>query len=354
MSELSPGLSGHMRDDIRPEIIGGDGYERQTDGPVLAYAVPDELGQVGAFLWAGGATAAGFVPVPGTTPRTENLGAPVAERLRAASRSGIAADRAVAAVAHDLGATRDDALTTLAALDARVATLLPPVVGSVDRIVAALDAVGVGTNPGTDDLRVAAALADREQTVPGGSGPVVLQAVPFGLVMRWSPDQAFTEAGRRTADGGAWPSDGIAAAAVAATLRTVVDGNDLRAGLRTTSALLHRLQQPGGVQVDEQIRAGARLAGERPRDAAAVTELSGATAADALAVAVYVVLTHPARDDVPAAIAMAEAVGGVEASLVRVFLGALHGPGPGETADAAVRRVATALAEGAPQSPRRR
>lgn len=358
---LVPPLSGHMRDDVVPQVIGL--ASDTTDGAIQAWAVGDGPSRLDGFLWCGGADAGGFLAAPDRGLTADRAMSLVADRLRSARGSGVPTDVAIMDLAAELAATSEPSVTTMTLLRERLAALALPDLPAVERITAALSAwVQQDAEHGDARIRAAADLAAQagRADVPGrsavlGSTAPIVQAVPFGLVGGWSPERAFTGFGLASVPEGPWPIDVVAGAALAAVLRAMSNGADLLAGLRVTSALLHRLRQrPGGAAVDAVVRAAAGRAQDGSDHGDALAALRGTSDADTLAVAVYVVLTHPYVGDRTAAIASAERAGDDAARVVRVLLGAIHGAEVDTVVETDVTEVAHRLATSDAAAGRRR
>ncbi|WIB58758.1 hypothetical protein DEJ13_09755 [Curtobacterium sp. MCLR17_007] len=351
---LAPSPAGHMRDDIVPHVRGRASAADETDGPIQVWAVGDEPSRPDGFLWCGGADAGGFLAAPDRGLAADQALSLVAERLRSSRGSGVPTGATVTDLVAELAATSEPSVTTMTVLRERLAASARPDLPPVQRIAAALSTwVQQGAERSGARLRGAAATAahvDRTDhpgrvAVLGSMSPMVA-AIPFGLVGGWSPEQAFTEFGLFSAPADAWSLDVVAGAATAAVLRAVTDGADLSKGLRETSALLHRLQQPSGATVDAALRAAAARARERSDHGAVLMAPSGTSDVDALSVAVSLVLSRPEPGGRSAAIALAEASGADAACVVRVLLAALRGAGPDAAVPADVRAVAQRLASG--------
>lgn len=358
---LVPAPSGHVRDSVVPEIIGLAADTMQ--GAIQAWAVGDERRRFDGFLWCGGADAGGFLAAPDRGLAADRAMSLVADRLRAARGSGVPTDVAVMDLALELEAKSEPFVTTMTVLRERLAASALPDLPAVERITAALSAwVQPDADQGGARIRAAADLAAQagRADVPGrsavlGSAASIIQAVPFGLVGGWSPERAFTGFGLASVPEGPWPIGIVAGTALAAVLRAVSNGADLLAGLRVASALLRRLRQrPEGAAVDSVVRAAAARARDGSDHGDALATLRGTSDADTLAVAVYVVMTHPDVGDGTAAIALAERAGDDAACVVRVLLAALHGADVDTVAPAEVTAVSQRLASGGASAGRSR
>ncbi|GAA3210986.1 ADP-ribosylglycohydrolase family protein [Actinocorallia longicatena] len=119
----------------------------------------------------------------------------------------------------------------------------------------------------------------------------VMRSAPFGLVPAWTPGEAFALASECGAQTHGHPSGHLAAGALAALTRLLLDGLTLEEAVNVALGLL--ATRPG----HEETAGALRRALEAPRDkpSAELLETLGAgwIAEEALAMSVYCALAHP-------------------------------------------------------------
>lgn len=313
--------------------------------------MPDGSPRPGGFLWCGGATAGGFLPVADARPVVDDVLALVSEGLRSARNSGTPADDAAGSLAQELGATREPSITTMEGLRARIATLAPRDVPSVDLIAAAL-AAWVHADPSHTSKRLQAARVEAAHDRDAGphlSGVGQPEVLAIGLRLDLPSDQVVLAA----LDGmGAATDrvDAVAAAATAGLLRELVGGRDVRGALRAVSSVLHRLDEPAALEVDARMRRGAAA-----RGADDVAGPVGPSVADQFAVVVAALVAHPSSVERWVALDVAAQAGRTARDLATVVLAARHGGPEGDTpVSAEVDAVARALARATDDGPRSR
>lgn len=157
----------------------------------------------------------------------------------------------------------------------------------------------------------------------------VMRSAPFGLILDWSPAQAYGAAAATARLTHGHPSAATSAGAFAMLVRLLVDGHGLAGALGLVLAEL-RLRDPlDGAQTDAALRGAIFAAGlARPSRHRLEALGEGWVAEEALAIAVYAALSHPGPDEVGRALALAVAHGGDSDSTGSIcgnLLGAVHG-----------------------------
>lgn len=121
----------------------------------------------------------------------------------------------------------------------------------------------------------------------------VMRSAPYGLLPALTPDQAFDLAARCSRHTHGHPTAAQASGAFALIVRQLLDGAPLPGALATA---LHRLaEEPDGTETHAALATARDLAVAGPPEATTLERLGGGwTGEQALAIAVYAGLSHPA------------------------------------------------------------
>ncbi|MCD0448821.1 ADP-ribosylglycohydrolase family protein [Actinocorallia sp. API 0066] len=152
----------------------------------------------------------------------------------------------------------------------------------------------------------------------------VMRAAPFGLVPAWDAARAFTLAAECGAQTHGHPTGHLAAGALAAIVRGLLDGLDVAEAVRRALVLL---ETPGGEETHQALTRAVAEASKGSPSAELLEGLGeGWIAEEALAMSVYCALVH--EDDPEAALLLAvnhsgdsDSTGAITGNL----LGAVHG-----------------------------
>ena len=188
--------------------------------------------------------------------------------------------------------------------------------------------------PGNTIMAALSQITDRSVSVPDahndskGCG-TVMRSAPFGLVLRWGPEEAFAAAASAAAITHGHQVAQVAAGALALLVRLLAAGGELEQSVLATRDYADS-QEGYGANYSSQALELALLKWRRGTPATEALESLGAgwIAEEALGIAVYCALAYPAAHQVADALALAVTHSGDSDSTGAIcgnILGALHG-----------------------------
>ena len=177
-------------------------------------------------------------------------------------------------------------------------------------------------------LTVTAELVPNARNQSKGCG-TVMRSAPFGLVLSWTPEQAYDYAAQSAAITHGHPTAHVAAGALAMLVRLLVTGQPLSSAVAVMLRHVVREESDGRTETSAALYKAANPVDGWTLSHQSVDTLGeGWVAEEALAIAVYCALRFPGRDQVEDALVFAVTHSGDSDSTGSIcgnILGALHG-----------------------------